>query len=82
MLCSARPSASPSTYSPSMPLRSFLPHMPPMMRASTCTVGQQCSGWLPQHFSLLQRHQFRCARKSDCETDVTTAKSHLQYGHS
>jgi len=37
MLCSARPSASPSTYSPSMPLRSFRPHMPPMMRASTCT---------------------------------------------
>ena len=40
-LFSAAPSASPSTYSPSMPLRAFLPHMPPMMRASTWKVQVQ-----------------------------------------
>ena len=37
-LFSAGPSASARMYSPSMPLRAFLPHMPPMMRASTCVT--------------------------------------------
>ena len=40
MLSFAGPSASASTYSPSMPLRSFLPQLPPMMRASTYTERQ------------------------------------------
>ncbi len=50
-LFSAGPSASARMYSPSMPLRAFLPHMPPMMRASTCAT--RGTGGRPVQYPLL-----------------------------
>jgi hypothetical protein len=57
MLFSAGPSARASTYSPRMPLRAFLPHMPPMMRASTCAMHGQ--------------HAMQLSNRLQCYNNVT-----------